>query len=379
MASSPRILLTSDAIGGVWSFTSDLAAALVARGWRPTIAIVGPAPSATQRRSFLDATHGEADLVETGTTPEWLASSPGEALRTGRALAEIAADVQPALLHLNASADAVGWNPPCPVIITHHSCVGTWFGAVHPRQELPPDLRWRHQLTSRGLREAALVVAPTAAFAEAAHALHREAMASRPIVIPNGRAWPLELGEMEEAADEVISAGRLWDPGKNAAAVDAAAARLDCRVTLAGPTIGPDGQRFEARHAETTGRLEADALRARLATRPIFVSPALYEPFGLSVLEAAQQGCALVLSRIGSFLELWSDAAIFVDPRDPGAIVAAVRRLLVDPALREDMGYKARRRARNYTLGTMCARYQSLYARLCSDPALWRAHQAGVA
>ena len=52
----------------------------------------------------------------------------------------------------------------------------------------------------------------------------------------------------------------------------------------------------------------------RLAWRSGRSSPrtALYEPFGLAVLEAAQAGCALVLSDIPTFRELWDGAALFV-------------------------------------------------------------------
>ena len=51
---------------------------------------------------------------------------------------------------------------------------------------------------------------------------------------------------------------------------------------------------------------------AILPTRPIFVSVSRYEPFGLAVLEAAHAGCALVLSDIPTFRELWQGAASFV-------------------------------------------------------------------
>jgi glycosyltransferase involved in cell wall biosynthesis len=69
----------------------------------------------------------------------------------------------------------------------------------------------------------------------------------------------------------------------------------------------------------------------------IFAAPALYEPFGLGVLEAARSGCALLLSDIASFRELWDGCAEFVDPRDPAAIAAAIRRLLEDPARRAEL------------------------------------------
>ena len=69
----------------------------------------------------------------------------------------------------------------------------------------------------------------------------------------------------------------------------------------------------------------------QLGARPIFVSVARYEPFGLAVLEAAQAGCALVLSDIPTFRELWGGAALFVPANDDRALVSHVERLANEP------------------------------------------------
>ena len=86
---------------------------------------------------------------------------------------------------------------------------------------------------------------------------------------------------------------------------------------------------------------------------PIFASAARYEPFGLGVLEAAQAGCALVLSDIPTFRELWEGAAVFVPAEDPQAFAAAFRQLLADPEEAEWLGRLARVRAGRYTVERM--------------------------
>jgi glycosyltransferase involved in cell wall biosynthesis len=91
-------------------------------------------------------------------------------------------------------------------------------------------------------------------------------------------------------------------------------------------------------------------MRACFAERPIFVSTALYEPFGLAVLEAAQAGCALILSSISTFRELWDGAARFVNPRDADAVADAANSLLAEAPAREALGDAARQRARLYGL-----------------------------
>src|SRR3954470_23112152 len=50
--SMKRILMTSDAAGGVWTYTIELVSELAARGFEVTVAVMGPAPSAGQIADF---------------------------------------------------------------------------------------------------------------------------------------------------------------------------------------------------------------------------------------------------------------------------------------------------------------------------------------
>ncbi|HEX3992613.1 MAG TPA: glycosyltransferase, partial [Acetobacteraceae bacterium] len=100
----------------------------------------------------------------------------------------------------------------------------------------------------------------------------------------------------------------------------------------------------------------------RLAERPIFVSVSRYEPFGLAVLEAARAGCALVLSDIPTFRELWQDAASFVPADDPVAIAAALQVLLEQPDRRRQQSTQAAKRAALYGVARMTERMLTIYA-----------------
>lgn len=62
--------------------------------------------------------------------------------------------------------------------------------------------------------------------------------------------------------------------------------------------------------------------------------PSLYEGFGFPVLEAMHAGTAVVCSRTSSLPELAGDAAVLADAEDTDSIAAALRRVLVDDALR---------------------------------------------
>jgi len=79
-------------------------------------------------------------------------------------------------------------------------------------------------------------------------------------------------------------------------------------------------------------------------------SPSVYEPFGLSVLEAALSGAALVLSDIPTYRELWDGAALFATADDPAAHAVAINRLAADERLRADLGRRAKAVAGTYTV-----------------------------
>jgi glycosyltransferase involved in cell wall biosynthesis len=265
-------------------------------------------------------------------------------------------------VHLHSPALAADARFPSPVVASCHSCVGTWWEAVRGGQPLPADFAWRARLVARGCGNAGALLAPTAAFAAATARFY--GLPEPPAVVHNGRR-PSPLAA-REAAPFAFTAGRLWDDGKNLRALDRAAARLagSVPVLAAGPTEGPGGARVSLDHIRVLGRLSEGEVARRLAERPVFVSAALYEPFGLAVLEAAQAGCALVLSDIPTFRELWDGAAEFVPAEDDRALAAAIGRAAGDPGRRARLGAAARARAERYTVEAMAAGTAAVYRSL---------------
>src|SRR5690606_8377688 len=103
---------------------------------------------------------------------------------------------------------------------------------------------------------------------------------------------------------------------KNLAQLDAVATELPWPVYVAGSTEHPDGGNAAFDSVETLGVLSRAEMKHWLGRASIYVLPARYEPFGLSALEAALSGCALVLGDIPSLREVWGPAATYVDPAD---------------------------------------------------------------
>jgi len=351
-----RVFMTADAVGGVWQYALDLAAGLKSHGVETILAVLGPRPSAEQRRRAA-AVAGE--VIETDLPLDWTACRPGEVEEASWAVARLATEGEPDVVHLNSPALAASPVFPAPVVAVAHSCVATWW-AANRTGPLPPEFAWRMDMTGRGYRAADAVTAPTAAFAEAtrrAYGLERA-----PTVVRNGRHAPRRATAARKPF--VFTAGRLWDDGKNLAALDRAAGRLSAPVLAAGPLQGPNGACVTLAHAQALGRLDGDRIAEHLSAQPVFASVARYEPFGLAVLEAAQAGCALVLSDIPTFRELWDGAATFVPPEDDEALVQRLEQLLADPVGRDRLGRAARQRSRAYRVETMSAAMLAVYRSL---------------
>ncbi len=105
-------------------------------------------------------------------------------------------------------------------------------------------------------------------------------------------------------------------------------------------------------------------LLAEMCHAGIFVHPALYEPFGLSVLEAARAGCCLALADIPSLRELWDGAAVFVDPRDQRRWTIELNRLSRDSQARDSLAALARSRSTEYRADGSAQQYWNTYETL---------------
>ncbi len=77
--------------------------------------------------------------------------------------------------------------------------------------------------------------------------------------------------------------------------------------------------------------------------------PSRNEGFGLPALEAMACGCPVVAARAGALPEVCGDAAILLDPDDPGAWRAAITGLADDPARRAAQAAAGLERARAFT------------------------------
>lgn len=356
MIQPQRLLMTADAVGGVWRYAVDLAGELATRGTKVTLAVMGPAPSAAQR---IEARKAGAELVDRPYRLEWMDDPWQDVDRAGEWLLEIAADIKPSIVHVNGYAhSALPWRSP--VVVVAHSCVRTWWSAV--RRQDPPAMHRYTAMVHAGLSAAHIVIAPTRAMAEGLRAEYRTAVKVR--VIPNG-CVPAPLRSPSRVKEPlVLAAGRVWDEAKNIAALCTAASIIDWPVYVAGDVQSPDGRSCTAPGVHMLGRLSPQELAGWYQRAAIYALPARYEPFGLSALEAANAGCALVLGDIASLRENWEGAALFVAPDDHDALARIVNRLSRSEDERSALARCAQRRAAAFTLRRTADAYLATYEAL---------------
>jgi glycogen(starch) synthase len=354
-----RVLVTADAVGGVWTYALDLAAGLIGAGVRATLAVLGPAPTAAQT---LAAQRIGVDVLATELPLDWAAGVTAPQVEAAAAaVAVLAREIQADLVHLNSPILAAAGGYPAPVLGVCHSCLPTWWRAVK-NGPMPDDFRWRAQLLRRGMRACDALAAPSMAFARATAEAHQ---ALPPFVVHNGRRAPPASAGRPPRETAVFTSGRLWDEGKNVRVLDAAAEMTTLPIRAAGPLQEPGGTgRAAFENLELLGELGSSEIREQLQAHRIYASAAFYEPFGLGVLEAAQAGCALVLADMPTFRELWDGAALFAPADAPEAFAAAFEQLAADPGLAERLGDAARARAALYSLEAMTAGTLELYRRL---------------
>ena len=375
-----RLLMTTDTVGGVWTYTKDLTVELLHKGVAVALVTIGRLPSAVQRE-FLERTAAEwADAFRWEASDarlEWMSNNERAYLDAEPLLLRVADEFGARLLHSNQFCFGA---LPLPTLVAAHSDVLSWAAACRVQMESSAWLDAYSHLVSRGLESADVVVAPTQWMLDALAV--NFSLPARARVIANGRRLRFS-GQYSERKLQAITAGRLWDEAKNLDLLQEV--RSPFPVLLAGE-VEYESQTVATRPAATTmlGPLAEDDLLARFRESAIYLCTSQYEPFGLAPLEAALCGCAVVANDIESLREVWGDGALYFG--DASSLSALLARLACDPQLLVAAQRRSRRRAERYKAARMAEQYLGLYAtivrypacvELDGSPAYWRPDEAG--
>ena len=348
-----KVLMTTDTVGGVWTYTIDLCTTLQPFNVHVILLTLG-AKLTPKQWSEVNAC-ANVTTYETEYQLEWMQDPWKDVDESGKLLLQLEATHAPDLIHLNGFAHARE-NFTAPVVVVAHSDVYSWHLAVKGER---PSADWGeyYRRVKSGLAKADMVVAPTEDVMNDIKLFY--AVETNMRVVSNGRKKQFFPGNK---APFILTAGRVWDEAKNIELLVRAAEHIPYPIRIAGNRTF-QGRTFDSEHPNIRylDSLSPDALAREMSAASVYVSPAKYEPFGLSVLEAAMSGCALVLGSIDSLKEVWGDNALYIDTNNELELAAVVNSLMENNALRKDYASKALAHAQRFTAERMAADYMEAY------------------
>ena len=116
-----------------------------------------------------------------------------------------------------------------------------------------------------------------------------------------------------------------------------------------------------------TGYVPEADLPALYSGALCFVYPSYFEGFGLPPLEAMKCGAPVIVGNRTSLPEVVGDAALQVDPFDVDAIAAAIKRLLNDGPLRNELSRKGQERASAFSWRETARRTLKIYEQVARE------------
>ncbi|MDT0643918.1 glycosyltransferase family 4 protein [Zunongwangia sp. F363] len=352
-----KVLMTTDTVGGVWTYSVELCRALIEHGVEVHLAAMGAWPSKAQQEEASRLPN--VILYKSDYKLEWMQDPWEDVEKAHKWITSIYQTIHPDLVHFNNYAHIENfWS--CPVVTVFHSCVQTWWQAVKGT-EAPASWSRYTGIVKDSLNASDVVVSPTESLLKNAIRIHD--ISSHTEVIHNGR--DINFSEDREKENIILCMGRIWDEAKNLKALSGIAKNLPWPVYIAGSNVNPGtGEKVEIENVHFLGELSSEEAKNLMERAAIFASPTKYEPFGLAILEAAKAGCALALSNIDTLIELWGTTAAFFNPENPEETEKKILELIEDEEHRNRMVQKSREKSKDYNLEKMGAEYASLYKRL---------------
>ena len=357
-------LITSDTVGGVWTYTRELVTGLALHGHKVTLVSFGKLPSPEQC-SWLRQLES-VDYRPTEYRLEWMEVSEHDIEESRHYLELLIREVRPDVLHFSQYCYG-DIDVDVPRIVVAHSDVVSWWVAVHGREpdDTPWMRRYREHVTN-GLRAAGLVVAPSQWMLDAVsrHYLRPE----RAGVIYNGRSREL-FDPAQQKQELILSVGRIWDEGKHVSLLLQAAQPMATKIVGWTQEPGRENRAFPAlpSNIELSGPQSEGELRDIYAKASLYAATSRYEPFGLSPVEAALSGCALVMNDIPVFHELWGDAAAYFRKDDPADLARVNKELSSNQELRDRLANQAFVCAcQKFAAPRMVAQYETSYHQVVS-------------
>lgn len=345
-----KALVTTDNIGGVWTFTLELTKGLKKHGVEVILAVIGEPLTSEQKAELSGISYRHFKAKQ-----EWMEDPWEDVYASGKWLMWLTELENPDVVHLNSyTLGCLEWN--IPVVVTLHSCVLSWWEAVKNEQAPASWNKYREHVKA-GMQSADIVTAPSKSMLCAAENYYGPFRNKK--VIYNGRNH--KLFNRSNKQKLVFSMGRLWDEAKNINLLVEAAVKLNYPLYIAGE-MHPYESIMLTSNVHFLGRLNQQQVSEWLAKAWIYALPAKYEPFGYSFLEAALSGCVLVGGKISSLKEIWNDNMLYADTDGAEELAILLNELFSDDEKLNVYAEKAYENAIvNYSAESMTKNYFNIY------------------
>jgi glycosyltransferase involved in cell wall biosynthesis len=109
-------------------------------------------------------------------------------------------------------------------------------------------------------------------------------------------------------------------------------------------------------------------LRALYRLAQFVIHPSIFEGGGLPILEAFREGVPVACANTTSLPEYAGDAALLFDPMSADCIAQAIRQMVTNAELRDDLRQKGSKRIRLFTWERTAKTYRALYRLLGKQP-----------
>jgi glycosyltransferase involved in cell wall biosynthesis len=363
-----HVLVTTDTLSGVWTYTQELVTGLVSRGVRVTLVSLGDIPLPEQT-SWMDNLQG-LEYRPTAFRLDWMQDAEQDLKDSSAYLTTLVKELKPDLLHFNQLCYG---NLPVdtPRLVVAHGDLISWWKEVHGQEPKESRwMRWYREAMTRGVWHADVVIAPSVWMLDVIRNCYTRPR--RDAVIYNGRN-PVSFNPYVSKDDCVLAVGRMCDAGKQvglltqythplpvcivgseaAVATPQLSIRADVRVETERVQVALKGPQTPAQ------------LRMLYSRAAIYAATSRYEAFGMAPLEAAFSRCAIIANDIPSFREIWGDAAVYFQSNDAESLADVIRRLHEHRDLCRGYATRAYQRARDcFTAKRMVDEYTGLYYRL---------------
>jgi phosphatidylinositol alpha-mannosyltransferase len=165
------------------------------------------------------------------------------------------------------------------------------------------------------------------------------------------------------------------EPRKGLEVLLQAHATLPDNVDLWIASEGPETERLKREWAGDSrimwlGRISDAEKAKRLSQADVFCAPSLGgESFGVVLIEAMAAATPIVASALDGYMNVATHEvdALLVEPNDPAALEAALRRILLDQELAHRLVLRGQERATGFSMVQLASTYVDIYRRVIAE------------